>query len=60
MPSKVVNTLEKFQRDLLWEGGRGKKDHLVKWYEVCKSKELGGLGIGILKDRNVTLLGKWL
>ena len=24
-----------------------KKDHLVRWSEVLKSKELGGLGIGI-------------
>lgn len=30
MPSKVVLTIEKYQWDFLWEGGRQTKDHLVK------------------------------
>lgn len=30
MPSKVEKVLEKWQRNLLWDGGKTKKDHLVK------------------------------
>jgi len=60
MPSLVVKRLEKCQRDFLWDGGLSKKDHLVKWDEVCKPKSAGDLGIGGLKKRNMTLLSKWL
>lgn len=60
MPIKVSWELKKCQRDFLWEGGRGKKDHLVKWDNVCRPKEFGGLGIGHLNERNVAILGKWL
>lgn len=34
MPYKVVMTIEKLQSDFLWEGGRQKKDHLVKWMQL--------------------------
>lgn len=33
---------------------------MVKWEDVCRPKEFGGLGIGYLKERNSALLGKWL
>ena len=48
-------------RDFFWEGkGEGKKDHLVKWEIVSKTKKFGGLKVGNLTKRNLTLLGKWL
>lgn len=59
MPTKIIRSIEKLQRDFLWEGGSEKNDHLVRWFEVCKPKELGGLGMGCLKERNTALLGKW-
>lgn len=37
-----------------------KKDHLVKWEDVCRPKVYGDLGIGLLKEKNSTLLTKWL
>lgn len=36
-----------------------KKDHLVNWKDVCRQKQFEGLSIGHLKERNLTLLGKW-
>lgn len=57
---KVRLALEKCQRDFLWEGGREKNDHLVNWVDVCRAKEYGCLGIGHLRERNLTLLRKWL
>lgn len=32
----------------------------MKWEVVCCPKEYGGLGIGYIKERNLSLLGKWL
>lgn len=60
VPAKVVHTIEKFQRDFLCEGGRQKKDHLIKWESMVQPKEFGGIGMGRIKERNVALMLKWL
>lgn len=60
MPRKVRLEIEKFQRDFLWEGGKCKKDHLVRWEDACRSKEYGGLGVGHKKEKNSIVLRKWL
>lgn len=48
-------------RDFLWKGN-SKDDytHFVAWEQVCRPKELGGLGIGNIIKRNDALLEKWL
>lgn len=46
IPVKVARMIEQLQRNFLWEGYGGKKDHLIRWEEVCLPKEAGGLGIG--------------
>ena len=57
----VANNIERIERDFLWSGsGHDKKDHLVSW-EVCyKPKNEGGLGLGNLVSKNITLMAKWL
>ena len=53
--------MEKLQRDFLWSGISGEsKLHLVKWAQVCKSLQVGGLGIRRLRSFNSVLLSKWL
>lgn len=32
----------------------------MKWSDIGRPKEQGGLNIGRLKERNIALLGKWL
>ncbi|KAM7511057.1 hypothetical protein LguiB_009932 [Lonicera macranthoides] len=61
IPTQPALRLEKLMRDFFWEGkGEGKRDHLVKWEMVTKSKKHGGLGLGSIINRNLALLGKWL
>ncbi|KAL6335916.1 hypothetical protein AAG906_003541 [Vitis piasezkii] len=44
IPASIASKIEKLQRDFLWSGaGEGKKDHLIRWDVVSRSKELGGL-----------------
>ncbi|GKV50005.1 hypothetical protein SLEP1_g56723 [Rubroshorea leprosula] len=37
----------------------GKRINWVKWENVCKEKQLGGLGVKDLRKFNLALLGKW-
>ncbi|KAK2644403.1 hypothetical protein Ddye_019598 [Dipteronia dyeriana] len=39
---------------------RLKKNHLVDWASLCKSKSKGSLGIGHILDKNQGLLAKWV
>ena len=52
--------LEKSMRIFLWQGKDIEKKGkcLVKWENVCKPKEAGGLGIISLRDQNKALLMK--
>ena len=53
--------LEKIMRNFLWKGADGDGgDHLVSWNLTCKANNKGGLGIAKLRERNKTLLFKWL
>ena len=60
-PISVCNHIESLLRKFFWEGvEEGKKDHLLGWDIVSRSKSKGGLGIGNISKRNEALLGKWL
>ncbi|MCI08605.1 RNA-directed DNA polymerase (Reverse transcriptase), partial [Trifolium medium] len=60
MPVKVWKEVVKIQRKFLW-GGLSKKNRTcwVKWDDICKSKQEGGLGIRDLRLVNISLLTKW-
>ncbi|KAK2651472.1 hypothetical protein Ddye_011328 [Dipteronia dyeriana] len=49
------------QRNFLWGDGTFKrKIHTVNWDEVCKSKANDGLKIGKIRDKNQSMLTKWI
>ncbi|XP_019427156.1 PREDICTED: uncharacterized protein LOC109335476 [Lupinus angustifolius] len=59
-PKKVLDKIVSLQRSFLWGNKRGGKGIVwVAWDVVCKSKELGGLGVRDLSRFNLALLGKW-
>lgn len=60
-PATIADCIERLQREFLWHGkDMSKKYHLVKWDNVCRSKNEGGLGIRPIRQMNCALLGKWL
>lgn len=54
----MIKAIEKMKRDFLWEPGKTRKDHLIKWEIVCRPVDRGGLGVRNLALRNETLLAK--
>jgi hypothetical protein len=60
MPVKVWREVVKIQRNFLW-GGLSLKRRInwVKWEDICRTKEEGGLGIRDLRVVNLSLLAKW-
>ncbi|XP_028110331.1 uncharacterized protein LOC114308845 [Camellia sinensis] len=60
MPEGVVRELEKLQATFLWGGSElEKKIYMIKWEELSKRVDQGGLGIRKIRDVNKCLLIKW-
>ncbi|MCI04661.1 DUF4283 domain protein [Trifolium medium] len=60
MPESVWKKIVALQRNFLRSGAReGNKIAWVKWSDVCRPKECGGLGIKNLRLVNIALLTKW-
>lgn len=61
MPKGVINKINKIQRSFLWSGSNDTKSMpLMAWDKLELPKFLGGLGIGNLLHRNLSLLFKWI
>ncbi|XP_027905945.1 uncharacterized protein LOC114165552 [Vigna unguiculata] len=60
MPKSVEKELIKIQRNFLWVwGSEARKIAWVSWENICKPKEMGGLGIRDIGNFNTALLAKW-
>lgn len=60
MPEGVASEFEKLQARFLWGGTELKKKlHMMKWGEITKSVDQGGLGIRRVREVNDSLLIKW-
>ncbi|PNY13366.1 ribonuclease H [Trifolium pratense] len=61
MSSSVWKTIVKLQRHFLWGDvlGESGKISWVKWEDVCRPKQEGGLGVKNLMLFNLSLLDKW-
>ncbi|KAL9677072.1 hypothetical protein QQ045_005299 [Rhodiola kirilowii] len=57
LPKTVIRAVNAACASFLWNGSCGKRGgHLVKWEDVCKSKEEGGLGLKDLDRMNMALV----
>lgn len=60
MPVVVLSRINKILRNFFWgSNSNNNKIKWVAWNSVCLDKELGGLGLPVLKNRNIALLAKW-
>ena len=59
LPISVCDKLDSLNRNFLWgDTVDRKKVHLINWDTVCKSKDMGGLGIRNTRDANLAMLSK--
>lgn len=59
-PKKVINILEGLRRAFIWgKSGSGHKIRWLPWEKIIKPKRIGGLGVGGLRDFNLSMLAKW-
>src|SRR3954466_12504482 len=57
---KIIKEIRGLLSNFLWNGNANKRSiHWVKWENVCKPKEKGGLGIRDVGDMNRFVLLKW-
>ncbi|XP_076899082.1 uncharacterized protein LOC143552848 [Bidens hawaiensis] len=60
VPEGVMDKLERLRRLFFWGGSEEKaKMNWVAWDKIMAPIEYGGLGLGRLRDVNVSLLAKW-
>ena len=58
-PVHLCEKLDKVKRDFLWgTTSEKRKMHLVGWNKIIKTKENGGLGIQVVRAKNIALLAK--
>ena len=61
VPQGVIKKITAIQRQFLWSGSLDKNSmSLVKWETIQLPKNLGGLSIGNLLHKNISLLFKWI
>lgn len=64
IPQSVTEDLERIRRNFFWgstcaQNAESRKLHLTSWSKVCQPKAVGGLGIVLIRYKNLSLLGKW-
>ncbi|KAK8604824.1 hypothetical protein V6N13_082293 [Hibiscus sabdariffa] len=60
MPVEVAKTFERMMASFLWGNKTNRSIHWVRWKDVCRPKEHGGLGLVDIRLRNRSLLNKWI
>ncbi|XP_071687637.1 uncharacterized protein [Rutidosis leptorrhynchoides] len=59
-PTKVINSLEAIRRKFFWGGSESNnKINWIKWELILSPYDKGGLNIGSLFCKNISLLCKW-
>lgn len=60
IPKIMLQQLIKIQRNFLWSSGADSRGiSRVGWFDMCRSREAGGLGIKFLTVFNESLMCKW-
>jgi hypothetical protein len=56
----VHHKIDSAKARFYWDSGQKKKYHMVKWDELARPKDLGGLGFTETRLMNMCLLSRWI
>jgi mannosylglycoprotein endo-beta-mannosidase len=60
LPKIILKKMDSIRKRFFWQGnGTKRRYHLVKWLNITKPKQKGGLGVKELRKMNISLSGKW-
>ncbi|GMI89622.1 hypothetical protein like AT4G29090 [Hibiscus trionum] len=60
MPAGIAVKLNKLYAQFIWGPNASRPIHWVKWVDVAKPREVGGLGLVDFRTKNRALLNKWV
>jgi hypothetical protein len=60
LPDEVHQKMDSARANFYWDSGQRKKHHMVKWADLARPKDFGGLGFNDTKLMNQCLLSKWI
>jgi hypothetical protein len=60
LPNEVHHKMDLVRANFYWDSGNKKKYHMVKWDDLAKPKDHGGLGFRDTRLMNECLLSKWI
>jgi hypothetical protein len=60
LPQEVHHKIDSARANFYWDAGLKKKYHMVKWEELAKQRDHGGLGFTDTRLMNVCLLSRWI
>ncbi|CAN1149454.1 Putative ribonuclease H protein At1g65750 [Linum perenne] len=59
LPATICESIDKRISDFIWGSTlEARRVHLISWYHICRSKELGGLGLQQARELNTTYMMK--
>lgn len=60
LPVCVAKKLNSLMRSFFWgQSSNSRKTYWTSWDKICSDKDVGGLGIPNIKNKNIALLLKW-
>jgi hypothetical protein len=60
LPGQVHQKMSSARARFYWDSGEKKKYHMVKWENLVRTKEFGGLGFTDTRLMNQCLLLRWI
>jgi hypothetical protein len=60
LPEEVHHKIDSTRANFYWDTGQKKRYNMVKWADLAKPKDFGGLGFIDTRLMNTYLLSKWI
>jgi hypothetical protein len=60
LPEEVHHKMDSARANFYWDSGQKKRYHMVKWADLARPRDFGGLGFTDTRLMNKCLLSRWI